>query len=77
MLVRELTGLHPYRRDHVELPNDFLDKVSRRKDVAPGLQPSVDTLGLSFLPKLVAAWPVERFRHPTILAAAFKAAQTL
>ncbi len=58
-----LIGKHPYQGDG-ETPIQAVDKVMGRADCCDVFCTKALECGCGFLPKMISAWPVDRFSHP-------------
>lgn len=73
-LAMALFGEHPYRETATEHDGVVIDRVSLRNTPVPkSFRERVTAIGLPVLAKMVAPWPVQRFRTPDTLAAAWQA----
>ena len=63
-------AFHPYQSKG-DLPVDIVNRVSERKCPTSRFYDAAARIGLTALPKMVSAWPVERFRKPHDLARAW------
>ncbi len=61
---------HPYGGTS-DSPGDIVTRVSHRKGPTSRFREAATNAGLTALPRMVSAWPVERFRKPEMLARAW------
>lgn len=66
-------GLHPYAKTG-DTPDDVVGRVSQREGLSEEFIARVKGSKFEVLVKMVAQWPVERFRTPENLAAAWSTA---
>ena len=69
-------GLHPYEASG-EGPMEIVSRVAERKVPVTSFVESARAAGLPALERMVAPWPVQRFRTPAALARAWSAQQPL
>jgi serine/threonine protein kinase len=65
-------GFHPYRRDG-ENDNQAISRVASRSGPSPTFVQMATQVELPALIKMLAPWPVERFRTPSMLLNAWRA----
>ncbi len=70
MLSYAVFGFHPYEETSDSTVNT-VERVSQRKGPTSRFRDSATNACLTALPKMVSAWPVERFRRPNMLARAW------
>lgn len=63
-------GVHPYQRDGMTM-DQTVEAVAGRAGLADSFVQAASSAGFFALPKMLAAWPVGRFRTPELLAAAW------
>lgn len=64
-------GDHPYRSQGIS-DRDVVDRVSTRQSVCDWFLERASSVGLISLPRMVAPWPVDRYRKPRILQSAWR-----
>lgn len=69
-------GVHPYQADG-DGPMEIVTRVAERKAPLVSFVESARAAGLPVLEKMVAPWPVQRFRTPDALALAWSAQKQL
>jgi serine/threonine protein kinase len=64
-------GDHPYRSQGIT-DRDVVDRVCSREPVCSWFLQRASSLGLVSLPRMVAPWPVDRYRKPELLYSAWR-----
>jgi len=64
-------GVHPYANSPTQLPFDIIERVAARQSPSDLFISLSESAGMRALPKMVASWPVHRYRTPEELAAAW------
>jgi hypothetical protein len=63
-------GAHPYWESGIS-DRDVVDRVSGRRGPGDWFRGKAAEIGLSLMLKMVAPWPVDRFRRPEMLSRAW------
>lgn len=71
VLALSVLGLHPYEEASGDLAGT-IDQVAGRTGPTARFREDVESLGLSLLDRMTAPWPVQRFRKPEQLIAAWR-----
>ncbi|QIN80080.1 protein kinase [Rubrobacter marinus] len=70
VLSISVLGYHPFSEEN-ETAAQLVERVAKRESPSPLFWNDISDLGLNALGKMISPWPVERFRTPEKLAAAW------